>query len=166
MSNLRVRGLVAASFVALLTACATPASITPGAAETDVVAKLGNPVDRHRLPDGSVNLEYSTAPMGQYAWMVNVDGGRVRDVRQVLTVEEFAKLRIGKDTREDVAARFGRRVEETYLRLADRTVWSWRMKQDDLWPVWMNVQFDRQGVVREVFPTPDPAYLGGNDRDH
>lgn len=160
-----VRTVVAALAVATLAACATaPTSIAPGTPEADAVTRLGPPVARHALPDGSTNLEYSTAPMGQYAWMVNVRDGTVRTVTQVLSIEEFAKVRIGRDTQADIRARFGRTTEEAHLTLARRDVWSYRMKQDNIWPIWMNVQFDDAGIVREVFPTPDPSAQGGGDR--
>lgn len=155
--------LLSFSFALLLAACASPGSTRIDETEADVIARLGKPVDRHTLRDGSVNLEYSTAPFGQEAWMINIVDGRVRSAKQVLTMEEFATVRIGVDRFDDIRAHFGRTVDEVNLRLAQRTVWSYRMLQDNQWWIWMNVQFDRDGIVREVFPTPDPATISDHD---
>jgi len=59
------------------------------------------------LPSGE-RLQYSLQPMGQYAWMVDLDAaGRAVSVRQVLRLAEFSRIGIDQWTRADVEREFG-----------------------------------------------------------
>ena len=72
-----------------------------------ILARFGQPTRIVHLASGD-RLQYCTQPNGRYAVMVDLDGsGRVVRARQVLTAEEFARIEVGKWTREDVEREFG-----------------------------------------------------------
>jgi hypothetical protein len=79
----------------------------PGTPREAVIARMGPPQRVFRLPGGE-RLQYSMQPVGQYAWMVDLDtSGRVVRSRQVLTENNFHRIEPGKWTREDVEREFG-----------------------------------------------------------
>ena len=144
--------------VALLVAgCATPASIPPGASQNDVQARLGAPREVHRLPDDTTRWLYPTQPGGEYTWAADIDAhGRVVSIKQVLTIEEFGRAKIGQWTTQDVLVHFGRPVETAYFPLMRRHVWSYRFLQDGVWYSMMHFYFDPDGVLRLTEAGPDP----------
>lgn len=138
------------------TGCAawTPAQV--GESLEQVRARRGAPSVATTHVDGSTRWVYASAPYGQTAYAVTARDGRVTEVVQVLSREEFARVRIGHDTRDDILARFGPPAETGRLSLTPREVWRYRMKQDDVFPILMHVQFDAQGIVRELVVGIDP----------
>jgi len=74
----------------------------------------------------------------------------------IRTDAAWAAVSIGKTTKDDILAQFGKPDETTYLSLRDLTVWSYRYRQSDIWYSMMHVHFDRNGVVREMLSGPDP----------
>lgn len=137
-------------------ACAvwTPAQV--GETLDQVQAHRGAPSIATTNPDGSTRWVYASAPFGYTAYAITARAGTVVAVAQVLTNEEFAQVRLGQDTREAILARFGPPADTFRLTLTPREVWSYRMKQNDVFPVLMHVQFDAQGIVRELVVGPDP----------
>jgi len=100
-----VSSLVAA--VLLMAGCAFNA-VQPGMSREDVMAHYGKP--SRVLPLGAgTRLQYSAQPAGQTAVMVDLDAaGKVVVARQVLNLNEFSKIELGKWTREDMEREFGR----------------------------------------------------------
>jgi len=103
--------VLAAFLAALLAACAgnplTGYAVQPGTPRDAVIARLGQPTRVVRLPEGE-RLQYSLQPMGQYAWMVDLDtSGRVLGSRQVLTLADFNRIEVGRWNRADVEREFG-----------------------------------------------------------
>ncbi len=95
---------------ALLGGCAgglQRVDFAPGTPRADVLARLGPPGRVVALADGE-RLQYSQQPAGQFAYMVDLDrSGRVVQARQVLTANEFARVRLGEWTRADIEREFG-----------------------------------------------------------
>lgn len=154
---------IATCALALLAGCATPAQLRPGSPAADVQA-VGRPSAAYTLPEGR-RLEFTMGPFQQETFMVDLAAdGSVRQVRQVRTMENFARLQVGKDTRETVLHEFGQpwRVE-TYT-LSRLTAWMYPFIEGGFFPSMMAVHFDQSGVVQLVQNGPDPRFQGGGDR--
>jgi hypothetical protein len=105
----RILGSVA--MAAVLAGCAyNPLfahDVPPGTSRQDVLARLGQPTRVVAIPGGE-RLQYSLQPVGQYAWMVDLDAtGKVVRSRQVLALADFNRIVPGQWTREDVEREFG-----------------------------------------------------------
>ncbi|WP_411884692.1 hypothetical protein [Polaromonas sp. YR568] len=88
----------------LLAGCATP---QPGMSREQVLASWGTPTRTVPLASGT-RLQYSGQPTGQIATMVDLDAaGKVVSVRQVLNMQDFSRIEVGKWTRADVEREFG-----------------------------------------------------------
>jgi|GEM_PF-1961379 len=121
--------------------------ISPGSPEEDVIAKYGKPTARYR--DGNATLLEYAAFYGQQTYMIRLDANhRFVSRKQVLTVEQFHAIQVGKDNMQSVLLRVGQPAEKSILPLKRYTVWSYRYKEDDLWDSMMHIQFDENGIVR------------------
>ena len=90
--------------VLLLAGCATP---QPGMSREQVLASWGTPTRTVPLASGT-RLQYSGQPTGQTATMVDLDAaGKVVSVRQVLNIQDFSRIEVGKWSRADVEREFG-----------------------------------------------------------
>ena len=88
-----------AATVSALAACATPASLAPGATLDEARARLGNPTGRYSLPDGGTRLQYSNQPFDQSVWNANFDAqGRLTGVEQMMTVADAGQIMPPKST--------------------------------------------------------------------
>jgi hypothetical protein len=107
-----MKKLLLACWVSMvLAACAgnpyNASSVAPGSSREAVIAQLGQPTRVVRLPAGE-RLQYSLQPLGQYAWVVDLDAsGRVIRSRQVLNAADFNRIKVGRWTRDDVEREFG-----------------------------------------------------------
>jgi len=138
---------------ALAAGCASPFhgyDLQPGTPRDAVLARMGTPTRIVRL-DGGERLQYSLQPLGQYAWMVDLDaGGKVVRARQVLTAREFNRIQPGAWTRADVEREFGPPA------LVDRVA-SWRgpimtYRWNDGSDMFYFVYLDESNVVRRAHP--------------
>ena len=155
MSPLKTVLLAAA--VAVLAACATPASLAPGTTLDEARAKLGNPTGRYALPGGGTRLQYSNQPFDQSVWNANFDAqGRLTGVEQMMTDAAFARVRSGKDTRDDVLRDFGQPADMFYYRLRDESAWMYRYFTYGGFKAAMFVYFDPAGVVKRTETGLDP----------
>ena len=103
-------------------------------------------------------IAFSSYPAanGTYGALLQLDAhGRVVNIKQVLTSEEFGQAKIGQWTTQDVLVRFGRPAETAYFPLMRRHVWSYRFLQDGVWYSMMHFYFDPDGVLRLTQVTPD-----------
>lgn len=153
---MRLAAAVSALAMLWCSGCAVWMPAQVGQTLDQVRAQRGAPSVTSVNPDGSTRWVYASAPFGQVAYAVTAKDAKVISVVQVLTSEEFAQVRIGQDDREHILARFGPPANTFRLTLTPREVWSYRMKQNDVFPVLMHVQFDPQGIVRELVVGPDP----------
>lgn len=163
---LRLPGAAALGLALLLTACAAPDSVAPGSTRALVLERHGAPQARHALPDGGERLEYGSGPLQQFTWMVDLDReGRVSGARQVRTLENFNRLRIGIDDRALVEREFGSPWRIEHYRLSGRTAWLYPYREAGVWNSMVAVHFDAAGRVQQVQNGPDPRFLGGGGRD-
>lgn len=151
--------MLCASFLALLTGCASLNAAPPvGASEQEVIAMLGQPTNRYQEGHTQI-LEYAWGPAGQQTYMATIDrDGRLTSYEQVLTTQKFGTIKIGESTKQEVLNTFGRPAETSYLALPQLEVWSYRYKENDVWDSMMHIHFDHAGIVRKVQNGPDPRY--------
>ena len=131
---------------ALLAACAS-FDIPPGTPRDAVIAKNGAPARVVALPGGGERLQYSMQPVGQQAWMVDVDsGGRVVRSWQALTFDNFNRIQPGW-TMADVEREFGppARVEDVMSWRGP--LWTYRWRDNANADMFFHVYFDERGVV-------------------
>lgn len=157
------QSLVKLTTVVLLSVLASCAGIvrttpSPGDPREVVVAKFGQPTGIYRTATGEV-LEYASGPFGQWTWMARLGpDGRLVRFEQVLTGEQFATLKIGVATRQDVLHTLGRPAERSHLDLPDLEVWSYRYQESGVWNSMMHVHFNRAGVLAMMQNGPDPMF--------
>lgn len=142
---------------ALLTAialggCAAPPlfsfPVEPGTPRDAVLARLGPPVRVIPLAQGE-RLQYSLQPMGQQAWMVDLDSaGRVSVVNQVMQPRAFARIVDGQWTRADVEREFGppALVDRTMAWPGDIMTYRWSDGSD----MFLWVYLDARNVVQRT----------------
>jgi len=131
----------------------------PGTPLAGVTAALGQPAASYAEPDGGQVLEYRGQPMGQFQHMARMSpDGRLLSYEQVLTSENFAKVKIDSWTKDDILRNFGRPAETSRVAFHDYEVWSYRYKEAGVWNSMMHVHFDQRGVVRQMLNGPDPMY--------
>lgn len=164
-SNLRRSGRLALALTALwLAGCATPENLPAGTEQSAVLARLGAPAERHKLPAGE-RWVYPLGGLNQETWMVDLDpAGRVAGVHQVLDMRYFSRVKVDVDTMADVRREFGPpRLVRDFQRV-QRTAWLYAYRENGFWNSEMAIYFDPQGIVRKVENGPDPRFLGGGDR--
>ena len=139
--------LSVAALAAALWGCAVP--VKTGMDEMQVQAKMGKPETVRKNADGSQTWEYPTGPLGRQTYMVSLGADHsVKAVRQVLSDEYFAQVRVGM-SREAVRELLGKPGEVWSFLARDEEVWSWRYYQGN--PMFFNVAFDRSaGTVRST----------------
>ncbi len=161
------RRLLVALAVALLAGCATPDASLIGADRAAVLARHGNPAERFPSPGGGERWLYPLGGLQQYVWAVELDAaGRVTEVIQVRSAEEFAKVRIDVDTAADIRRRFGVPRLSQPFPLTGQVAWMYPWVENRIWNMEMAIYFDAQGIVRRIENGPDPRFIGGGDRRH
>jgi hypothetical protein len=157
-----IRSILCAAAAALaLAGCTTLLRQPPpvGTPLAGVTAQLGQPHAVYPDPAGGQVLEYGGQPMGQFQYMARIGpDGRLVAYEQVLTSENFAKVKVDHWTKDDILRNFGRPAEVSRVYAHDYEVWSYRYKEAGVWNSMMNVHFDAQGVVRQMLNGPDPLY--------
>ena len=150
---------LAAALAFSLSACAPLFRQPPpvGAALAEVTAALGQPAASYPEPDGGQVLEYRGQPMGQFQHMARIGpDGRLLSYEQVLTSENFARVKVDQWTKDDILRNFGRPAEVVRSRLEEGEIWSYRYKEQGVWNSVMNVDLNARGTVLRVFNSPDP----------
>lgn len=141
-----------------LCSCAFISPVQPGMTRDEVAARLGSPTRVVPLNAGT-RLQYAA---GQRAYMVDLNAaGRVVQSRQVLNAEDFARVDIGKWTRQDVEREFGppAYVDRVASWPGDIMNYRWREFEDLLFWVYLDennvVQRTGQGLDLSRDPPPD-----------
>jgi hypothetical protein len=118
------------------------------ATEADVRSRFGEPENIWDSSAGRV-LEYNRQPQGQKNYMITIGAdGRMSALRQVLTPENFARVRPGMSM-EDLRKLLGKPARRTPYALKRETEWEWRWVQPPNTPmVFTAVLDDDQRVVR------------------
>jgi hypothetical protein len=152
---------LAAALAFSLSACAQLFRQPPpaGASLAEVTAALGQPDASYPEPGGGQVLEYRGQPMGQFQHMAHISpDGRLVSYDQVLTSENFAKVKIGQWTKDDILRNYGRPAEVSRVAFHNYEVWSYRYKEAGVWNSMMHVHFDERGIVQQMLNGPDPRY--------
>jgi hypothetical protein len=152
----RLLAICSACAAVLLSGCAGNPfhgyDIPVGAPRDAVIARMGLPHRVVALPNGE-RLQYSLQPVGQQAWMVDLDAnGRVIRARQVLTEADFQRIEPGRWTRADVEREFGppARIDGVASWRGPIMTYRWRdIANSDMF-YW--VYLDERGVVQRAHP--------------
>ncbi|GKS83026.1 membrane protein [Acidovorax sp. SUPP1855] len=157
------RGMAAIGLAAVLTACASPDFVKPGASRAEVLQNLGPPVSVTPLPGGGERLLYTTQPAGRQVYHMDFDaGGRLVRTDQVLTFNNLAGIPAGW-TVDDVRRTFGPPMRVEQVARFDGDIWTYRFRDDLGTRRFGHVHIDPRGVVVNVMFTdePDPRDLLG-----
>ena len=140
----------------LLGACAHPwnaMNVPPGSTGDQVIARAGPPLRVVPMPNGGQRMQYTMQPMGQYAFMVDLDAsGRVVSSRQVLTEADFNRIEPGRWTLADVDREFGPPARVDAVSSFYGQVLTYRWKDIAGADMFYWVYVDPQGVVRRAHP--------------
>jgi hypothetical protein len=151
---MRIYPVLAAAL--LVASCAHPwnsVNFAAGTPRDQVIAQAGRPVAVVPLPNGGQRLQYTLQPMGQYAFMVDLDaGGRVVQSRQVLTEREFNRIELGRWNRDDVLREFGPPAKVDGVGSWNGPVWTYRWRDLGGGDMFYWVYFDPSGVVQRAHP--------------
>lgn len=154
-----VTGLFSGLLAALLPACDSINldKLTPGVTTMVQTREImGPPTMEWEDADGSATWEYTRMPYGIVNYMVDFGPDRVvRAVRQVLTEENFAKVRPGM-TRDEIRRLLGQPVTEQYFSLKREYVWNWKTKSEGSYEYFFDVYFDESGYVTRSGPSANP----------
>src|SRR5262245_13649378 len=154
--------LTALSCAGLLAGCSTPGSLVAGqSTEADVRARMGTPTDTRADPNGDRVWEYATGPEGYNTYVVRMGAdGKVKDVTQVLTEEQLAKVVPGKTTKAEVRNLLGRpSFENSYF--VGQT-WSYRYYKGGIRPGYLVVTFSPADIATSTIALLD---FTGDGRD-
>jgi hypothetical protein len=153
--------LIELLLAALLAGCAGAGSLVAGqSTEADVRARMGAPTDT-RTDRGDKLWEYATGPEGFHTRLVRIGAdGRVREVTELLTEEQFARIVPGQTTRAEVRNLLGRPSDEATYRAG--LTWSWRHLKGGAQPGYMIVKFNPNDTVAEKIIIVDQP---GDSRD-
>lgn len=109
--------------------------------ESDVRMVLGQPGTVWEQEDGSRTLEYPKGPEGPRTWMFDIaKDGTLKDYRQVLTEENFARVKVGMGM-DEVRRILGKPRSAVQFRLKKEEVWDWHYLEGTT-PRLFNVHFD------------------------
>lgn len=162
MTHFRLAGFAVLLSTALLYGCASMTSVAPGTPLAQVESEFGRHNYSCPLPDGGKRVIWSRQPFGQFAWGANVDAqGRVGEVTQILTDQNFAKLGQGTWTDQQVLCEFGppAEIDAVGLPSVRQVVWSYRYLQNGVWNSLMYVYMGPDGKqVTRFHPGPDPRF--------
>ncbi len=154
--------------VAALAGCAAnPQRVSPGMSGSEVSAMLGKPVGTGRLPGGVEYWDYSRQPFGFSNERVTFTAdGRVREVRNLLTEENFGNLHKGM-TPEEVRLVVGPSARSEQRQYAGGTnSWTYRYKDVSVIKL-LHVIFDSTDRLQWHYTEWDPSVYskGGGSKD-
>jgi len=121
------RLLLAPAAALLAAGCASlePPSLPPGASMSDVEARLGRPPSVVKAPGGDTVWQYPRGPNGERTYMADFGPDqRLKRFYQALTIEQFAKIRIGMPE-DEIRLLFGPPGETMFFSRMNEQVWSY-----------------------------------------
>lgn len=157
------RSLCAAAMAAVvLGGCAAPGSVAPQRMTGDELRhRVGLPTDIRFSPSGDELWEYATGPNGTTTHLMRLGkDGRVEEVKQLLTPEQFSRIQPGTTTKAEVRDLLGRPSD--VRRYRSGLVWEWRAQFGPELGHYA-VRFDERGIVRERMMLTDPQTDDGKD---
>jgi hypothetical protein len=124
------------------------------ATEADVRARFGQPENIWDSPAGRV-FEYNRQPQGQKNYMITIGpDGKMSALRQVLTPENFARVRPGMPM-EELRRLLGKPAKRTPYPLKNQTEWEWRWVQPPNSPMVFSATLDDDQRVVGAGSAPD-----------
>jgi hypothetical protein len=154
-ASFNLRSCAAAAAAVILFGCAAPGSVVPQqATATEVRDRVGLPTDIRFDANGEELWEYATGPSGTETYLIRMSrDARVKEVTQIITVDRFAEVQVGKTTKAQIRDWLGRPSDLRYLR--NGLVWEWRVNlRPELGH--LAVRFDDADIVREKMVLTDP----------
>ena len=144
---------VSLALVAAVSACASYSgrNLVPGkSTAAEVEATMGKPAELVSLGGGEVLWQYPRGPAGRQTYVVRVGPDDVvREVSQVLTMQNLARLVPGESTPEDARRVLGPPFSIVPMTRLKRDVWEYYMYEDTR-PIIVYLQFDSDRRLREV----------------
>lgn len=126
------------------------------ATEADVLKQFGQPEQVWDAPGGARTFEYSRQPAGHRNYMITIGAdGKMSALRQVLTPENFAKVRPGM-MMEDVRKMLGKPAKTTPYELKREVVYDWRYLEPPNTSMLFSVVFDADLRVLRTGTMLDP----------
>jgi outer membrane protein assembly factor BamE (lipoprotein component of BamABCDE complex) len=146
---------------ALLVGCATDVhrAVSPGMASAEVGSRVGKPSTVGKLADGSMYWDYSRQPYYTDRVSFGPDD-RVREVRNLLTEQNYENLRPGMTLDQVVAT-----VGPSYIRnmyANGTTVWTYRYQDVGIWKL-LHVTLDAAGRLLRYETEWDPNVYSKKD---
>ena len=125
-----------------------PGKLKPGFSSMQEVSEImGKPAMEWQDADGSLTWEYPRTPQGRVNYMVDFGPDKVlREVRQVLTEENFARVKAGM-SKPDIRRLLGQPAHELYFSRKKEQVWDWKISADGGMDQYFNVHFNDDGAV-------------------
>lgn len=150
---------------AALAGCAADARrvVLPGMAPDEVSARVGTPIAEGRRANDELYWDYTRQPFGYAIYRVTFGAeGRVRDVRNLLTEQNFRNLQPGM-TPGEVAAIVGPSPER-YAYWNGTSSWSYRYRDGEIVKL-LHVIFDPADRLLSYYWEWDPSvYSRGGSR--
>jgi hypothetical protein len=145
-------GLFSGLIATVFSACDGMAlqELKPGVSTArDVRNRMGRPAMEWKDNDGTLTWEYPRTPEGIVNYMIVIGPDSIlREVRQVLTEENFARVKMGM-SKEEVRRLLGQPAHELYFPLKKEHVWDWKTKTLFNTDSFFNVHFDdSEQVIR------------------
>lgn len=136
--------------------------IEPGvSSEDDVRRQAGRPEIVWEEENGARRLEYPRGPEGATTWMVTIGAdGKVGAIEQVLTAENFQRVRAGM-SQDSVRRMLGKPTKIEAFRLKQETVWGYRWWETSQDKAFFNVHFGTDGLVTHTSRSDDPSKVQG-----
>ncbi|QJR14477.1 outer membrane protein assembly factor BamE [Usitatibacter palustris] len=155
-----MKSLASVAFLALL-GCASAGSLKPGVStEADVRQTMGPPAEENTLRDGTRRLAYPQGPQGTQTYMVSMKDGRVTQVEQVLTDDQFQQIRAGT-TAEEVRRMIGPPWRIVRFDNLKQDAWDYRFRDSWGYLADFSVMVDDRGIVASKVTVRQD---GGRDR--
>lgn len=155
----RFTALPCITFVSLLMAgCTSLSNVPPGTALDTAINEYGTPTQRcNNVKPELVN--WSTQPMGYYAWTAEVDEQNIiLSIQQMLSDEGFRQLDQHDWNASMIACWYGLPAVDEFARWKGVTyrTWSYRYKQGGAFNSLMYMYFNEKGQLVHHHPGPDP----------
>ena len=132
--------------------------------EVEVRKQFGDPVTITVKPDGSRVFDYPRQPEGWTNYVITIGAdGKMSSLRQLLTEDNFARVRPGMDQLE-VRQMLGRPAQTKRYALKNEEVWDWRFKQHGQDSRFFSVTFGADGHVLGSAIGDDPREIVGGGK--
>ncbi|MGE5385064.1 MAG: outer membrane protein assembly factor BamE [Betaproteobacteria bacterium] len=157
----KILAAISSAVIALLPGCDAidRNELKPGVSTGyEVRDRMGPPTMEWKDSDGSVTWEYPRTPNGVENYMVVIGPDNVlREIRQVLTEANFARVQPGMD-KAAIRRLLGKPAQEMFFPLKKEWVWDWKVKSESSTESFFNVHFDEGGrVVRTSMSQTSPG---------